>query len=139
MSKGMTIADFVQQVYYAIYKVRLDVTFDPTLPEAFHADTDKFKEVVFVGNFVLQELQKEQDWNWLRSRLELGRSCELPHGRIMEFELPEDVYKVCTGFNDAVRLHEKCNPNLFIEIPFTSPRSGTTHRTARRCSMRMAA
>ena len=56
----MTIADFVQQVYYAMYKVRLDVRYDAALPEAFHANTDKFKEVIFEANFVLQELQKEQ-------------------------------------------------------------------------------
>lgn len=126
----MTIADFVQQVYYAIYKVRLDTTYDAELPEAFHADSDKFKEVVMEANFVLQELQKEQDWNWLRIRLELGEAVCLPDHGIMEFKLPEWVYKVATGYNDAVRLHNQQNQNAYIEVPFTSPRSGNTHTVA---------
>lgn len=130
MSRGMTIADFVQQVYYAIYKVRLDVTFDPDLPEAFHAQTDKFKEAVFEGNFVLQELQKEQDWNWLRIRLKLGKACATEDGRIMEFRLPDWVYRPATGYNDAVRLHDCRDHGSFIEVPYVSPRSGTTHVTA---------
>ena len=129
MSYGMTIADFVQQVYYAIYKVRLDVRHDAALPQAFHANTDKFKEVVFEANFVLQELQKEQDWNWLRERLDLGCTCQSHHGEIQEFELPDWVYKPCTGFNDSVRLRNK-NSSLFMEVPFTSPRSGNTFITA---------
>lgn len=130
MSRGMTIADFVQQVYYAMYKVRLDVTHDAALPDAFHADTDKFKEVVFEANFVLQELQNLQDWNWLRERIHLGVSERLPDHGIMEFQLPRHTYKVATGFNDAVRLHNRQNKNLFIEVPYTSPRSGTVNNVA---------
>lgn len=130
MSYGMTIAEFVQQVYYAIYKVRLDVRYANELTEAFHADTDKFKEVVFEANFVLQELQKEQDWNWLRDRLNLGNTRATEHGCIQELELPDWVYKPCTGFNDAVRLHNPKNAAVFMEVPFTSPRSGSTHVTA---------
>ena len=130
MSPGMTIADFVQQVYYAVYKVRLDVR--QGVEGAFHSKTDKFKEVVMEANFVLQELQKEQDWNWLRDRWEMGISCQVgPHGRgIQEFTLPDDVYKVCTGYNDAIRLHRKWNPNVFMEVPFVSPRSGNHHDVA---------
>lgn len=130
MSAGMTIADLVQQVYYAIYKVRLDTEYSASLPEAFHANTDKFKEVVFEANFVLQELQKEQDWNWLRERLELGHSCKTSRGEIQEFELPDWIYKPCMGFNDAVRLRHPKNASFFTEIPFTSPRSGNTHTIA---------
>lgn len=128
MSAGMTIADLVQQVYYAIYKVRLDV--DTGTNGAFHADTDKFKEVVMEANFIVQELQKEQDWNWLRDRLELGISKVLPHGAIQEFRLPDDVYKPCTGFNDAVRVRNRHNPNVWMSVPWTSPRSGNTHNVA---------
>ena len=56
MSRGITIADFVQQVLYAIYKVRLDV--DESVEGSFHSKSDKFKEVVMEANFVLQEFQK---------------------------------------------------------------------------------
>lgn len=125
MSRGLTIAEFVQQVIYAIYKVRLDVTADAD--GAFHADTDKFKEIVFEANFVLQELQKDQDWNWLRDRWHIGEAVIGEH--IPEYELPENIYKVCTGFNDSVRLHNPRNTEVFIEVPFVSPRSGTTHDT----------
>lgn len=120
MSRGLTIADMVQQVLYAIYKVRLDV--DESVEGSFHCKSDKFKEIVMEMNFVLQEFQKDQDWNFLRERLDLG----LTHGtkRIQEFQLPEYVYKICTGFNDAVRLHSCHNPVAFEQIPFTSPRSG---------------
>lgn len=131
MSRGLTIAQFVQQVYYAIYKVRLDTTFDPVaLPQAYHADTDKFKEVVFEANLVQQELQQAMDWNWLRSRWMMGISGEGCDAPIAEYKLPDDIYKVCTGFNDAVRLHDRRNPNSFIEVPYTSPRSGTTNIVA---------
>ena len=120
MSRGLTIADFVQQVLYAMYKVRLDVT---DSDEGFyHSKSDKFREVVMEGNFVLQEFQKEQDWNFLRDRWEMGYT---HNGHtIQEFVLPEDVYKVCTGFNDAVRLHRHHDPHAIMQIPFISPRSG---------------
>lgn len=128
MSRGLTIAKFVQQVLFAVYKVRLDTAYSDDLPQAFHADTDKFKEVVMEGNFVLQELQKEQDWHWLRDRWNMGVAEILPDGRIPEFQFnTEQVYKVCTGFNDAVRLHHPGYPASFIEIPFTSPRNGTVN------------
>ena len=130
MSRGMTLADYVQQVYYAIYKVRLDVEYSHDLPEAFHADTDKFKEVIFEGNFILQELQGQMDWNWLRSRWNMGVAEHLPQHQIMEFEIPRCAYKVCTGFNDAVRLHNPRNTTQFIEVPFTSARNGNTNTVA---------
>lgn len=121
MSRGLTIADFVQQVLYCMYKVRLDV--DASKDGAYHSKSDKFKEIVMEGNLVLQEFQKEEDWNFLRDRWEMGLS-ENHHG-IQEFELPHDVYKVCTGYNDAVRLHRS---NLFghpvMQIPFDEARSG---------------
>ena len=41
MSRGMTIADFVQQVLYAIYKVRLDVS--DSVDGNFHSKSDTFK------------------------------------------------------------------------------------------------
>lgn len=121
MSRGMTIAEFVQQVYYAIYKVRLDVT--SGTDGAFHSKSDKFKEVVMEGNFVLQELQKEQDWNWLRDRWEMGIAHNHRHS-IQEFTLPDDVYKPCSGYNDGVRLHLHRHVMPIRNIPWTSPRSG---------------
>lgn len=130
VSHGMTIADLVQQVFYAIYKVRLDVTYADDLPEAFHADTDKFKEVIMEANFVLQELQKEQDWHWLRDRLEVGFARPTSGGQVMEFTLPPDIYKLATGFNDAVRLRNPRNHAQFMEVPITSARSGNTHNVA---------
>jgi len=52
MSRGMTIADFVQQVLYAMYKVRLDV--DASKEGAFHSHSDKFKEIIdYDGNGML--------------------------------------------------------------------------------------
>ena len=118
MSRGMTIADFVQQVLYAMYKVRLDV--DASKEGAFHSKSDKFKEIVMEANFMLQEFQKEQDWNFLRERWEIGFARN-PHGGIQEFEIPKGVYKLCTGFNDAVRLHKG---TATLQIPYDSPRSG---------------
>lgn len=126
MSRGLTIAEFVQQVLYAIYKVRLDV--DASKEGAYHSKSDKFKEIVMEGNFVLQEFQKEQDWQFLRDRWDMGVACN-PHHGIQEFHLPSDVYKVCTGYNDAVRLHRRhhchSNPMVFETIPFTEVRSGS--------------
>ena len=117
MSRGMTIADFVQQVLYAMYKVRLDV--DASKEGAFHSKSDKFKEIVMEANFMLQEFQKEQDWNFLRERWEIGFTRP---GPVQEFRIPDGVYKLCTGYNDAVRMH--MGRDLVIQIPFDSPRSG---------------
>lgn len=119
MSRGMTIAEFVQQVYYAIYKVRLDVNQD--VDGAFHSKTDKFKEVVMEGNFVLNIMQKDQDWNFKRVRVVLG-CAKNPCNGIAEYTIPEGIYKPATGFNDAIRL--RYSPTQFIEVPWTSPRSG---------------
>ena len=122
MSRGLTIAELVQQVIYAIYKVRLDV--DASKEGAWHSKSDKFKEIVMECNFVLQEFQKEQDWNFLRDRWEVGISRNPRHG-IQEFQLPEDVYKVCTGYNDAIRLHLASFGHPVMQIPFVEARSGT--------------
>ena len=127
---GMTTADFVQQVLYAIYKTRLDVVHDEKLPEAFHANTDFFKEIVMEANLVLQELQAERDWHWLRDRWEMGISRRLPHGQIQEFTLPDDVYKPCQGYNDAVRLRTLPHRHLAVEMPWTPARSGNTKNRA---------
>lgn len=124
MSRGMTIAEFVQQVLYAVYKVRLDV--DTGVENAWHSKSNQFKEIVMEGNFVLQELQKDLDWTFLRDRWEMGITTN-NHG-IQEFKLPPDVYKVCTGYNDAVRLHpynHGCPGPIVGEIPWTQARSGS--------------
>ena len=118
MSRGITIADFVQQVLYAMYKVRLDV--DASKEGAFHSKSDKFKEIVMEGNFMLQEFQKEQDWNFLRERWDIGFSHNPMFG-IQEFQIPDNVYKLCTGYNDAIRLHMY---DFVMQIPYDSPRSG---------------
>lgn len=127
MSRGMTIADLVQQVLYAIYKVRLDV--DESLEGSFHCKSDKFKEVVMEANFVLQEFQKEQDWNFLRDRWEMGPAVNPmhPHGGIQEIRIPDEVYKLCTGYGDAVRLHHHhhhFHHDHVIQIPLEEARMG---------------
>lgn len=119
MSRGMTIAEFVQQVIYAMYKVRIDV--DASLEGSFHSKSDKFKEIVMEANFMLQEFQKEQDWNFLRERWNIGLAHNDHHGAAAEWRIPENVYRLCTGYNDAIRLH---TPGGIMQIPFDSPRSG---------------
>lgn len=94
MSQGLTTYDFVQQVYYAQEKVVLD--FWPT--------DDKFKEVLFEANLVLQELQSIEDWTWLRDRIELG-DCHHHCNEIPEFKLPPDVYKESTLYHDSLKLY----------------------------------
>lgn len=96
MSYGITPHDFVQQVYYMQEKVLLD----------FHPDDDKYKEVLVEANLVLQELQKEEDWTWLRERLILGPT-DSHHGQIPEYELPPWVYKPSMLYGDGVRLHPR--------------------------------
>lgn len=94
--RSMTLDDLVRQVYYTQEKVVLD----------FHYYDDKFREVIMELNLVLQELQKEEDWLWLRERLVLG-PCEDftgDHG-IPEFRLPEWVYKPSGLHDDGVRLY----------------------------------
>ena len=121
MSRGLTIADLVQQVLYSMYRVRLDV--DASLEGAYHSKSDKFKEIVMEANFVLQEFQKEQDWNFLRERWDIGFTHN-PHHGIQEFKIPDGVYKLCTGYNDAIRLHWGRHSNEVMQISYDSPRSG---------------
>ena len=122
MSEGLTTYDFVQQVYYAQEKVILD----------FWPDDDKFKEVLFEANLVLQELQNSEDWTWLREQLVLGPCYHVPN-EIPEFELPDWVYKVSTLNHDALRLHPilpyrhyhhrdeyEYNQHHFIPVPIAS-------------------
>ena len=90
----MTPYEFVKQVYYAQEKVLLD----------FHPDDDKYKEVLYEANLVLQELQSAEDWTWLRDRIVLG-SCHHHRGEIPEFELPDWVYKESTSFHDTLKLY----------------------------------
>ena len=96
--RSMTLDDFVRQVYYTQEKVVLD----------FHYYDDKFREVIMELNLVLQELQKEEDWLWLRERLVLG-PCEdfLGDHGIPEFRLPGWVYKPAGLHDDGVRLYAR--------------------------------
>ena len=126
MSEGLTTYDFVQQVYYAQEKVILD----------FWPSDDKFKEVLFEANLLLQEMQSQEDWNWLRERLVLG-DCESHPNEIPEFRLPSWVYKNSTLHNDGIKLYRKMphlhhhhchhhpdfgsyNVKDFIDVPFAS-------------------
>lgn len=121
MSLGITPYDFVQQVYYVQEKVILD----------FQPDDDKYKEVLMEANLVLQELQKEEDWTWLRHQIILGPMTSY-HGEIPEFELPDWVYKVSTRFCDGVQLchhskkHGLDTAHPYTVVPFVS--TGTLHR-----------
>lgn len=92
-SKGMKPYDFVQQVYYAQEKVILDfVPYD-----------DKYREVLFEANLILQEIQNIEDWTWLREKLILGPCHGFP-GSIPEWTLPDWVYKVSACNHDCLRL-----------------------------------
>jgi hypothetical protein len=115
----------VQQVLYAVYKVRLDV--DDGVEGSFHSKSDKFKEVVMEANFVLQEFQKEQDWNFLRERWEIGPAVNLP-GFPQEVKIPPEVYKLCTGYGDAVRLHRRGWQHDVTQIPIEEARTGNRQR-----------
>lgn len=133
MSEGLTAYDLVQQVYYVQEKVILD----------FLPSDDKFMEVVMEANLVLQELQKEEDWSWLRQRIVLG-DCS-PHGgagQIPEFQLPDWVYKVSTQFDDCLQLQRPIrrferggvqevmlDERGAIEVPWQS--KGAAHRRFR--------
>lgn len=119
-NRGITIADFVQQVLYSIYKVRLDT--EQGAEGGFHSKSDKFKEIVMEANIVLAELQRTQDWNWLRERWEIDY---VRDGGDREYKLPEEVYKVCAGYGDAVRLH---TGRGVMQIPITSPRMGNRYQ-----------
>lgn len=125
MSRGLTIADLVQQVLYHVYKVRLDVV--DGVEGSFHSKSDKFKEVVMEANFVLQELQKEQDWNFLRERWEIGPAANVP-GYPQEVKIPPEVYKLCTGYGDAVRLHRRGWSHDVVQIPIEEARTGNRQR-----------
>ena len=127
MSEGLSPYDFVQQVYYAQEKVILD----------FWPDDDKYKEVLFEANLVLQELQNAEDWTWLRDQLVLG-ACFAPPNEIKEFDLPDWVYKPSTLNHDGIQMHPLfafchpyCHPGFpipgkdydeyrFFTVPFAS-------------------
>lgn len=110
MSEGIRPYDFVQQVYYAQEKVILD----------FWPDDDKYKEVLFEANLILQELQNSEDWTWLRDQLVLGPCWHFPN-QIPEFDLPPWVYKPSTLNHDVLRLHPApFGPEHYDRYHFTS-------------------
>lgn len=99
MSAGITPDDFVQQVYFQQERVLLD----------FYPSDDKYKEALMDGNFVLQELQKEEDWLWLRNSMAIGI---LDAGRVTPTTkiptLPidtEEVYCLSGLHGDCVHLY----------------------------------
>lgn len=110
LSTGLSNYDFVQQVIYQQEKVLL-----PLYP-----DNDKYKEVIVEGNFVLQEFQKEEDWNFLREKACFG----LSSGQTFTWNKKDIVrdddgitnkyyasdtfakyYKPCTIYGDAIALY----------------------------------
>jgi len=94
MSAGISPYDFVQQVYYLQEKTLLD----------FWPNDDKYREVLTEANLVLQELESQEDWTWLREKLVLG-SCDGITKEIVSFTLPQDVHKLSTLYHDALRLY----------------------------------
>lgn len=96
MSAGITPKDFVQQVFYQQEKVLLD----------FYPTDDKYREVLMDGNYVLQELQKEEDWLWLRDTMGIGYTeCPRTGHEIASFKFDTSkVYKLSALFGDCVHL-----------------------------------
>jgi len=94
MSEGITAYDFVQQVYYMQEKTLLD----------FYPTDDKFREVLVEANLVLKELEAQQDWTWLRETILVGDTAH-SYGEIVEFVLPDDVYKLSMLRHDGLRLY----------------------------------
>lgn len=104
MNKGITPKEFVQQVFYIQEKVLLD----------FYPSDDVYKEVLMEANLVIEELQKEEDWTWLRDTVNLGFAA--PDGghhhcgrwfksqHDVFLEIPDFVYKPSEMFGDCVRL-----------------------------------
>lgn len=115
MSIGMKPYDFVQQVYYAQEKVLLD----------FVPSDDKYREVLVEANLVLQELQNVEDWTWLRDKLVLGPCHHLP-GSIVEFQLPDWVYKLSACNHDCIRLMKphRLPHALHAPVPWFIPYDG---------------
>ncbi len=97
MSEGVSVYDFVQQVYYAQEKVVLD----------FLPYDDKYKEILLEGNLVAKDFQKDEDWSFFRERLILGDTDDRGDGWIPEYRLPEWVYKPSTLHDDSVRLYKR--------------------------------
>jgi len=89
----MTPYELVQQVYYLHTNVLLD----------FNREDDKYKEVLVDVNQCLQELQKEEDWTWLRERVILGHVH--PGNEIPEFDLPKEIYKTASMYGDCIKLY----------------------------------
>lgn len=118
MSEGITAYDFVQQVYYLQEKTLLE--FWPT--------DDKFREVLTEANMILKELEAQQDWTWLRDTIILG-DMNAPHNEIVEFVLPDDVYKLSMLNHDSIRLYRGIENNdgtytiderLVMHVPIAS-------------------
>lgn len=126
MPRGMTIAQFVSSVYHQMYGVFLDNEMSPD--GMYHAKSDKFKEVVLEGRVTLERFLSQQDWNFMVDYWQMGPTMNPDHGGIQEFTLPDDCYKVCTGYNDAVRLHPFNNrSHVVAEALWTPRRSGSTN------------
>ena len=90
--QGMSQYDFVQQVYYQETKTVLD--FWPT--------DDKYQEVIFEANMSLRDLQKEEDWHWLRDTLCIGETDKM----IRFAEWPSESHaRPASLYGDAIGLY----------------------------------
>lgn len=121
----MTPQEFVTRVY----NVQEGVIMDDLWPT-----DDKYREVLYQANLVIDDFQKQEDWSWLRKGIILGPTTPIRPHKVPKYELPKDVIRVSTNFNDSIKLHKFsgycCDPcghehyelveDKFIEVPFTS-------------------
>lgn len=100
MSEGITPYDFVQQVFYVQEKVLLD----------FHPDDDVYKEVLTEANLAISELERAEDWHWLRSTSTLGiprqdlKGHGFRHQHDVWLDIPSNVRKLSALYGDCIRL-----------------------------------
>lgn len=120
----MTPQEFVTKVY----NVQEGIVLDDLWPI-----DDKYREVLYQANLVIDEFTKQEDWSFLRECLVLGDT--MPAHTVPQFKLPEWVDRVSTEYGDCVRLHPithyHCEPHgykhgfnfirdKFIKVPWAS-------------------
>lgn len=125
----MTPQEFVTKVY----NVQEGVIFDDLWPI-----DDKYKEVLYQANLIIDEFTSSYEWSFLREGVVLGDTVptHMNARRVMKFMLPDYVDRVSTLNGDGLRLfrgHKNCgchhscdclkyhiDESDYILIPFAS-------------------
>lgn len=121
-----------QEFVTRVYNVQEGVIFDDLWPT-----DEKYKEVLYQANLVIDEFARQSEWSWLRKGIILGMTDPVDPFTVPKFLLPDDVDRVSMEFQDGIMLyrirphchchwhhnqfdHRIVDESNYIRVPFIS-------------------